>query len=104
MTLLEKANNETWYWHSKPTKLKDLDPRQLHSIKQTLLKSHTKMWFNKSKEQWLSSIRLVEKIKDKQVTNEAIDIIINSRINKAKLVAGDLTNSIINCINKNVVK
>lgn len=102
MTLLEQANNETWYWHSKPIKLKDLDPKQLSSIKQTLIKSPNKMWFNKSKQKWLSSIKLVEKIKDKEVTKEAVDIIINSRINNAKLKANYITNIIIKANNKGI--
>lgn len=102
MTLLEKANNDVWYWHSKPYKLKDLDPKQLSSIKQTLLKSNNRKWFNNTRDYWLNAIKLVEKVKNKQMTNEAIDIILNNRIKKATLEANGLTNKIINCINKSV--
>ena len=99
MTRLEEAQNLTWYWHKKPIKLKNLDPRQLESIKKTLQGSKSN-WFSRTPSYWLNAIKLVEKRIDKQSTNEAIGLIKDQRIKNAELKANYLTNKIITCFKK----
>lgn len=60
MKPIDKISHLAWIWQSKPIKLTELHPRQLNSIKHTLMTSNRSNWFGLSKDYWMNAIKEVE--------------------------------------------
>lgn len=88
-----------WTWNGRKTPLKDLSDSQLHSIKDTLVKSKND-WFGISKKQWLEEINPMIKQREKtnivQISNE----IFNRRIKNTTLRANYIVNNMIKSSNQ----
>ena len=88
-----------WNWNGKLMNLRDMDQRQLCSIKETLSKSNNN-WFGKKKSEWVNAINPLLK----QCENMNIKHIVYQKNTKRLVDANLMADQIIKCFTKNDIK
>lgn len=73
-----------WEWNKVSTPINKMSYGQLETIKNCLKNSHKQEWFGNSKKDILEAINAIEKYRNKQATKEAVKLIVDNRINKAR--------------------
>ncbi len=101
MSETQSAPKLTWYWNKRAIPLYKLEDNQLYSIKDSINKSKTKVWFGFKKDIWLTAIDSLTKERQKfnivKINNE----ISQRRIKRAEQTADTIMYGIVKAFSKN---